>query len=61
MISNKAGSLKSYLQKCQEVKSDPEILDIVSGMTIEFEDAHQVLQPRANPCLKWGKHVLTVN
>jgi len=50
MMSNKAGSLKSYLQKWQEFTSDPEILDTVSGMTIEFDDAHKALQPRANHC-----------
>ena len=45
MMSNKTGSLKSYLQKWQKFTSDPEILDTVSGMTIEFEDAHKALQP----------------
>ena len=55
MMSNKAGSLKSYLQKWREFTSDPEILDTVSGMTIEFDDAHKALQPRANHCSKWEK------
>ena len=61
MMSNKAGNLNSYLQKWQEFMSDPEMLDTVSGMTIEFDDAHKVFQPRANHCSKWEKHVLTLN
>jgi len=58
MMSNKAGSLKSYLQKWQEFTSDPEILDTVSGMTIEFDDAHKALQPRVNHCSKWEKECI---
>ena len=61
MMSNKAGSLKSYLQKWQEFTSDPEILDTVSGMTIESDGAHKAPQPRANYCSKWDKHVLKLN
>ena len=55
MINNKAGSLNTYLQKWQEFTSDPEILDTVSGMTIEFDGAHKIPQPRANHCSKWEK------
>jgi len=58
MMSNKAGSLKNYLQKWQEFTSDPEILDTVSGMTIEFDDAHKALQPRVNHCSKWEKECI---
>ena len=60
MMSNKAGSLKSYLQKWQEFTSDPEILDTVLGMTIEFDDAHKALQPRANHCSKWEKTCIEI-
>ena len=55
MVNNKAGSLNTYLQKWQEFTSDPEIMDIVSGMIIEFDCAHKVPQPRANHCSKWEK------
>ena len=61
MVNNKAGSLNTYLQIWQEFTSDPEILDTVSGMTVEFDDTHRVPQPRANHCSKWEKHVLKVN
>ena len=61
MVNNKAGSLATYLQKWQEFTSDPEILDTVSGMTIEFDGAHKIPQPRANHCSKWEKRVLKLN
>ena len=48
------------MQKCQEFKSDPEILDTVSGMTIEFDDARKALQPRANHCSKWEKTCIEI-
>ena len=60
MINNKAGSLNTYLQKWQEFTSDPEILDTVSGMTIEFDGAHKIPQPRANNCSKWEKTCIEV-
>ena len=61
MSNNKAGSLNTYLQKWQEFTSDPEILDTVSVMTIEFDGVHKIPQPRANHCSKWEKMCIEVD
>ena len=48
------------MQKWQEFTSDPEILDTVSGMTIDFDGAHKIPQPRENHCSKWEKTCIEV-